>query len=149
MFATKLFLIALSALSALYLTSALPTSLAPRVDWKTELGWDGKVTSPAELDPKNTVEATPSKRAMPGGVYYCTDEKFQGNCAYITGFNAGQCVVVGPDFNDKISSFGPDDGMRCTLFSDDNCNGRAVGGVTKPGIPKLSDFDMNDAMSSF
>ncbi|KAG8733722.1 hypothetical protein FRC12_018784, partial [Ceratobasidium sp. 428] len=169
MFATKLFLIALSALSALYLTSALPTNLAPRVDWKTELGWDGKVTSPAELDPKNTVEATPSvrgpacaakicwhvltpvwqKRAMPGGVYYCTDEKFQGNCAYITGFNAGQCVVVGPDFNDKISSFGPDDGMRCTLFSDDNCNGRAVGGVTKPGIPKLSDFDMNDAMSSF
>ncbi|KAG8750501.1 hypothetical protein FRC12_012863 [Ceratobasidium sp. 428] len=100
MFVTELFFAALYTLSVLYVASALPTSLAPHVDWKTELDWDGKITSPAELNPKNTVEATLSvrepayaakscrhvltpvgqKRTMPGGVYYCTNEKFQGNC---------------------------------------------------------------------
>ncbi|KAG8790314.1 hypothetical protein FRC12_012183 [Ceratobasidium sp. 428] len=116
MFATKLFFAAFSAISAFYFASALPTSLAPRADWKTELGWDGKVTSPAELDPKNAVEATPSKRALPGGVFFCTDKDYKGKCVYVNQFNSGQCVGVGPDFNDDVSSFGPDQGLTCTIY---------------------------------
>ncbi|KAG8745288.1 hypothetical protein FRC12_014574 [Ceratobasidium sp. 428] len=77
MFSAKLCFAAFSAFSAFHLASALPTSLA---DWKTELGWDGKVTSLAELDPKNVTETTPSKRAMKGGVWFCIDKGFKGNC---------------------------------------------------------------------
>ncbi|KAG8745751.1 hypothetical protein FRC12_014470 [Ceratobasidium sp. 428] len=112
MFSAKLYFAALSALSAFQLAGARPTSLA---DWKTELGWDGKVTSIAELDPKNAAEIAPNKRAI-RGVYFCTDKGFKGNCVYNMGFNSGQCVFVGPNFNDKISSFGPDAGMTCTIF---------------------------------
>ncbi|KAG8739479.1 hypothetical protein FRC10_005575 [Ceratobasidium sp. 414] len=53
MFAAKLALAAISALSAVYIAGAVPTGLTPREDWKTALGWDGK------LDPSNTVKPTP------------------------------------------------------------------------------------------
>ncbi|KAG9079210.1 hypothetical protein FS749_008728, partial [Ceratobasidium sp. UAMH 11750] len=62
---------------------------------------------------------------------------------------SGQCVGVGPDFNDNVSSFGPDRGLSCTIFSDAGCNGRATGGIISPGIFNLKDFNNNDAMSSF
>jgi hypothetical protein len=28
-------------------------------DWKTALGWDGKTTTPAQLDPSNVIKPTP------------------------------------------------------------------------------------------
>ena len=35
-------------------------SLSIRAEgWKTEPGWDGKTTTPAELDPSNVVKPTP------------------------------------------------------------------------------------------
>ncbi|KAG9097034.1 hypothetical protein FS749_007157 [Ceratobasidium sp. UAMH 11750] len=101
MFVTKLILAAISALSAVYIASAMPTGLTPREDWKDALGWDGK------------------------------------------------CVNVGPDFNDNVSSFGPDNGWTCTIYSNVGCNGRATGGVIYPGIYNLADYNNNDAMSSF
>ncbi|KAG8739534.1 hypothetical protein FRC10_005482 [Ceratobasidium sp. 414] len=85
MFATKFALAALSMLSAVFVARAAPTGptgLSPREDWKTELGWDGKVTTPAELDPSNAVKPTPGKPAAAAnvGVYFCTDANFQGRC---------------------------------------------------------------------
>ncbi|KAG8740426.1 hypothetical protein FRC10_004349 [Ceratobasidium sp. 414] len=119
MFATKLVLSAIAALSVVYSAGAMPTGLTPREDWKTALGWDGKVTTPVELDPSNAVKPTPGKpapAAVNGGVYFCTDANFQGRCAYVSGFNSGQCVGVGSDFNDVVSSFGPDSGLTCTIY---------------------------------
>ncbi|KAG8716830.1 hypothetical protein FRC09_015136 [Ceratobasidium sp. 395] len=119
MFAIKLTLAAFSALSAVYVASSMPTGLTPREDWKTKLGWDGKVTTPVELDPKNVVKPTPGKpapAAVNGGVFFCTDANFSGRCAYLRGFNSGQCVGVGSDFNDVVSSFGPDQGLTCTIY---------------------------------
>ncbi|KAG8718167.1 hypothetical protein FRC08_005821 [Ceratobasidium sp. 394] len=119
MFATKFALAALCVFSAVLVAFAAPTSPSPRADWKTELGWDGKVTTPAELDPSNAVKPTPGKPAaaiVNGGVYFCTDANFQGRCVYVTNFSSGQCVGVGPDFNDNVSSFGPDRGLSCTIF---------------------------------
>jgi hypothetical protein len=55
MFTVKL---VLAALSAFTLTAAIPAGLAPREDWKIALGWDGKVSTPADLDPSNVSEAT-------------------------------------------------------------------------------------------
>ena len=34
-----------------------PTSVAQREDWKDAFGWNGKVTTPAELDPDNASSA--------------------------------------------------------------------------------------------
>lgn len=28
----------------------------------------------------------------------------------------GQCISLGPDFNDRVSSFGPDSGLTCLIF---------------------------------
>ncbi|KAG8740425.1 hypothetical protein FRC10_004348 [Ceratobasidium sp. 414] len=94
MFATKLVLSAIAALSAVYSAGAMPTGLTPREDWKTSLGWDGKVTTPAELDPSNAAKPTPgvsvptilartkpAPAAVNGGVYFCTDANFKGRCA--------------------------------------------------------------------
>ncbi|ETW80094.1 hypothetical protein HETIRDRAFT_419684 [Heterobasidion irregulare TC 32-1] len=68
---------------------------------------------------------------------------------YVTGFNSGQCVGVGSNFNDDVSSFGPDPGLVCTIYSDAGCVGRATGGIVYPGIDNLADYNNNDAMSSF
>jgi hypothetical protein len=49
----------LAALSALTLAAAIPAGLAPREDWKTAVGWDGKVSTPTDLDPSNVSKPTP------------------------------------------------------------------------------------------
>lgn len=48
-------IIALSAVGTL----ASPALISRQEDWKTKLGWDGKTTTPAELDPSNVVRPTP------------------------------------------------------------------------------------------
>jgi hypothetical protein len=51
-----------AALCAFNVAAAMPTGptgLVARADWKTDLGWDGKVTTPTELDPSNAVKPTP------------------------------------------------------------------------------------------
>ena len=53
---------------------------------------------------------------------------------YVTGFGSGQCVPVGSDFNDDVSSFGPDQGLSCDIFSDAGCTGRETGDVVYPGM---------------
>ena len=85
----------------------------------------------------------------------------------MTGFGSGQCVGVGSDFNDDVSSFGPDPGLSCNIYSDAGCTGRLTGDVIYPGkslvtsltqksypdessgIYNLADYNNNDAMSSF
>ncbi|QRV74523.1 hypothetical protein RhiJN_02539 [Ceratobasidium sp. AG-Ba] len=151
MFTVKL---ALAAFAALFSVSvdASPVALVARADWKDQYGWDGKAITPVQLDPSNAVKPTPGKpapAALSQGVFFCTDANFKGNCVYVHGFNSGQCVGVGSDFNDKVSSFGPDQGITCTIYSDAGCVGRATGGIVNPGINNLADFNNNDAMSSF
>jgi hypothetical protein len=53
-----------AALSTFNLAAAVPTGLVVRADWKSDLGWDGKVTTPAELDPTNVVKPTPGVSAV-------------------------------------------------------------------------------------
>jgi hypothetical protein len=51
--------LAFAALSAFNIAAAIPTGLVARTDWKSELGWDSKVTTPVELDISNVVKPTP------------------------------------------------------------------------------------------
>jgi hypothetical protein len=57
--------LAFAALSAFNFAAAVPTGLVVRADWKTDLGWDGKVTTPVELDPGNAVKPTPGVSNLP------------------------------------------------------------------------------------
>ena len=55
----------------------------------------------------------------------------------MSGFASGACVGVGAGFNDDVSSFGPDPGLTCNIFSDAGCTGRETGNVINPGRPPL------------
>ncbi|KAF8598965.1 hypothetical protein BDV93DRAFT_560864 [Ceratobasidium sp. AG-I] len=91
----------------------------------------------------------PIRRALSGGVTYCTDVQFQGDCLSVSSFNATQCVGIGRGFNDRISSFRPDTGIKCIIWSDFNCQGNGYAYVTNPGIADLRDRGFNDIISSF
>ncbi|KAL5634235.1 hypothetical protein ACGC1H_006153 [Rhizoctonia solani] len=122
-------------------------------DWKTALGWNGQTTTPAQLDPSNVVRPTPGKpaaAAISGGVYYCTEADFKGKCLFVSGFTENQCVNFGNEFNDQVTSFGPDKGLACLLYSDWNCAGTNPGGwMVNPGSSNLSQYKFNDIASSF
>ncbi|KAF7324019.1 hypothetical protein MKEN_00624000 [Mycena kentingensis (nom. inval.)] len=90
---------------------------------------------------------TPVKRT-PGNVFACVDANFGPPCALFHG-SSGQCVNITPDFNDKISSFGPDPAQDCFIFSDINCQGQQAGPFRSPGIPNLANIGLNDQVSSF
>ncbi|KAF8595536.1 hypothetical protein BDV93DRAFT_611382 [Ceratobasidium sp. AG-I] len=128
------------ALFTLQFALALPTALVSRED--------GKVTTPVQLDASNATKDTAAKRDV-NHVHFCSKANFEGRCVDVRNFSSGQCVGVGSDFNDKVSSFRPERGLTCTIFSDAGCGGRATGGVVFPGIANLADFNNNDAMSSF
>ncbi len=46
--------------------------------------------------------------------FFCTDADFTGNCFLST--TAG-CINVGAGFQDDVTSFGPDPGVFCNLFT--------------------------------
>ncbi|QRV74516.1 hypothetical protein RhiJN_02531 [Ceratobasidium sp. AG-Ba] len=152
MFTARSALAVFAALSAVGSVVATPTGLAPRADWKDQYGWDGKSISPVQLDPSNASRPTPGKPApptLPGGVYFCDNVNFGAPCNYVSGMYWNQCVQVGSLWNDRISSFGPDPGLHCNLWTDGNCSGYAVSDVQYPGITNLGDFGRNDAISSY
>ncbi|CAE6446759.1 unnamed protein product [Rhizoctonia solani] len=144
----------LSLLSLTSVVLCVPSlRLARDEDWKTALGWDGKTTTPAQLDPSNVIKPTPGKpapAAISGGVYFCTDANWKGQCLYVAGFKENQCVNFGVEFNDKVTSFGPDKGLACLLWSDGNCAGTNAGGwLVYNGTANLSNQKFNDVASSF
>ncbi|KAF8598966.1 hypothetical protein BDV93DRAFT_526448 [Ceratobasidium sp. AG-I] len=140
------------ALSLVGAVAASPTALSPRLDWKTERGWDGTTTTPAQLDPSNVVRPTPGKpaaAALTGGVYFCDGINWTIPCLYVSGFSSNQCVNFGNDFNDKVSSFGPDNTIKCYLWSDWDCKGTKTIYLTNPGAADLRTINFNDKDSSF
>ena len=60
--ASELFTMRFASMAALSVVGAViasPAAISPREDWKIALGWDGKTTTPAEIDPSNVVKPTP------------------------------------------------------------------------------------------
>ncbi|KAJ7057339.1 hypothetical protein C8F01DRAFT_1256589 [Mycena amicta] len=78
-------------------------------------------------------------------VFICTDINFAGDCTNY-GFNSGQCSNFPGEFQDDISSFGPDQGWECIMYTDINCQGLTYTGVW-PGFSTLP-HGINDAISS-
>ncbi|TFK67861.1 hypothetical protein BDN72DRAFT_858832 [Pluteus cervinus] len=95
-------------------------------------------------------------------VYYCTDINWGGDCHLsppITGEDVCHNIEGGVgQFNDQISSFGPDSGLYCIIFNSDNVdrdyncvfntNGY-MAGITSPGYADLRTIGFNDVISSY
>ncbi|KAF8209969.1 hypothetical protein K438DRAFT_1960199 [Mycena galopus ATCC 62051] len=82
-----------------------------------------------------------------GYVYICTDEDFAGDCDNY-GFNSGVCSNFPVEFQNDISSWGPDQGWECIMYTEFNCGtgGETYTG-TSPGFSTLPP-GINDALNS-
>jgi hypothetical protein len=69
----------------------------------------------AEVNDALNAELEEFDKRATGHVYLCTDSNFQGSCTNY-GVTLGSCSDLPSSFNDNISSFGPDNGLRCCLY---------------------------------
>lgn len=104
------------------LTSASP-SIRAETDWKYAHGWDGTTLPPIGTPLKSSNSSLSpvalSTQAV-GGVFICTDINWGGTCGYaVQPLNT--CIVLGSDWKDKISSFGPDKCTECRAWVTTNC----------------------------
>ncbi|KAJ7051485.1 hypothetical protein C8F01DRAFT_1262816 [Mycena amicta] len=82
-----------------------------------------------------------------GHVFVCTDVDFAGDCSDY-GFVNDVCSNFPPEFQNDISSFGPDQGFECITYTDNDCS---PAGLTYTAIwPGFSTLPpgINDAISS-
>lgn len=56
-----------------------------------------------------------SQKRNIGGVFICPDVNWGGQCGYAVQA-LDKCIVLGSDWADKISSFGPDQCTTCTAY---------------------------------
>ncbi|KAF7363011.1 Short chain dehydrogenase [Mycena venus] len=92
-----------------------------------------------------TASAAPAalEAQVDGHVFICTDANFSGDCTNY-GFFDDQCSNFPDEFNDDISSFRPDAGWSCTMYTGINCTGDTFRGILEPAGPGF----FNDAFSS-
>ncbi|KAJ7323255.1 hypothetical protein DFH08DRAFT_350047 [Mycena albidolilacea] len=86
-----------------------------------------------------------------GNIFVCTDAGFTGSCAVFSGAS-GQCVDFPSNFNDDISSVGPDSGQDCFFWIDAGCSNEQLGPIRSPGSSNLNvdpTVAFNDHISSF
>ncbi|KAJ7801719.1 hypothetical protein B0H14DRAFT_2615063 [Mycena olivaceomarginata] len=75
-----------------------------------------------------------------------TDANFGGDCTDY-GFTNNVCSNLPSEFQDDISSFGPDAGWVCAFYTDTNCSGGIYAGAN-PGFTDIPGW-LNDAFSSY
>ncbi|CZS97805.1 uncharacterized protein RAG0_06712 [Rhynchosporium agropyri] len=140
-----------TAISALVAVAGLASAATPSYGiemvpvpegyFESHLGETGVTLSPAVA-----VQRRLSSRAITH-VYVCINSNFSGACQNVQ-VNTGGCYNFVGNYNDAISSIGPDQGTTCTIWFDAGCSGRSVGGIINPGIYNLNDYNFNDVASS-
>ncbi|KAK7911552.1 hypothetical protein PG985_014033 [Apiospora marii] len=80
-------------------------------------------------------------------LYICINSDFKGACTNLE-VNTGGCYNLLGNWNDAVTSLGPDKGTTCTIWQDAGCSGRSLGNIVNPGIYNLADWNFNDIMSS-
>ncbi|KAL7271889.1 hypothetical protein RUND412_005331 [Rhizina undulata] len=88
------------------------------------------------------------ERRATGGIYICADINWGGKCVYAIQ-PLRTCIDFGNDWNDIVSSFGPDSGTSCMIFADIGCSNSQMTILSYPGSSNLVDISFNDIMSSF
>ncbi|KAG2166215.1 hypothetical protein VTO58DRAFT_111443 [Aureobasidium pullulans] len=101
------------------------------------------VASTAAFPTKPSFSTMPVTRDTPGYVLACTGANFTGTCQEFT-LPINTCVDLPANLTKQVTSFGPDAGSRCSLYTG-HCNDAApyFGGVVKPGVPDLSKTTKN------
>ncbi|EJD37320.1 hypothetical protein AURDEDRAFT_173594 [Auricularia subglabra TFB-10046 SS5] len=111
--------------------------------WLESVGWDGTVTPLEEIgtvlwnqtypDPDPEVEFL-QKRATYKGIYICRDINWGEPCGYAQQ-PLNTCISLGADWWRKISSFGPDAGQKCYLYTSNRCKYFCYDGCDPQGNP--------------
>ena len=101
----------------------------------------------AALPAAEVAENAIEKRAVTH-LFVCDSANFQGRCENLQ-VDRGSCLTLFNNWGDTISSLGPDSGTTCTVYENNDCQGRSLGGIVSPGIFNLNDFNFNDIISSF
>ncbi|KAF1982790.1 hypothetical protein K402DRAFT_424352 [Aulographum hederae CBS 113979] len=103
---------------------------------------------PAAEDGEVAVADSDEVTAQATGIYICRDTNWGGPCFHPNGpWNGGpeRCYQL----DGSASSFGPDPGLTCNLYTDGFCSqfAMAMSAIRYPGIPNLGNF--NDRIRSF
>ncbi|KAF2100439.1 hypothetical protein NA57DRAFT_54528 [Rhizodiscina lignyota] len=92
--------------------------------------------------------ANPIEKRTPGGIYICTDINWSGECGYkVQPLNT--CIHLDDPWYHTISSFGPDQGTSCQMYSDKNCNFPIGSGIGYPGVADMTKDGLNDQVGAF
>ncbi|KAJ7481547.1 hypothetical protein FB451DRAFT_1394196 [Mycena latifolia] len=93
------------------------------------------------------------------GAYFCNDINWTNDCAHWKDLVPYRCYTLDAGHQDKVSSFGPDSGTACTVFSDYHCTSSSVTienpgsgdlrNVNYPEAPVNGPGSVNDNMNSF
>ncbi|KAF3159089.1 hypothetical protein TWF225_007688 [Orbilia oligospora] len=101
----------------------------------------GEPEASAAVGLEHGIEARATKSL---GVFYCVGAIWTTKCWHRVNLKAGTFYEVGPSYNDKILSFGPDKGTRCTLCINGDCSLGNGGGFSEvihyPGIRDMNDW---------
>ncbi|KAJ7631292.1 hypothetical protein DFH06DRAFT_1140545 [Mycena polygramma] len=128
------FFIALSAVATAFAASVIPA----HVTTISAASYNNGTATPADIPGPGRRDELQKRDA--GNVYLCTAANWGLYCVYITDAGPGECVNLGPDLNDQVSSFGPDPNQSCYVFAGFDCDALSgrVGPIRSPGVADLS-----------
>ncbi|KAF8448467.1 hypothetical protein BGX38DRAFT_586744 [Terfezia claveryi] len=125
------------------ITATIAALALAQLDWKTKLGWDGKITPIEEIGEIVSGPEIPkllAKRTL-GGVFMCpgydwTTQPGLGCSYFVFGWNA--CVRLSDQtYRYTLSSVGPDSGTWCVIYQSTDCSWGGSNGFTNPGLARL------------
>ncbi|KAK3339377.1 hypothetical protein B0H65DRAFT_476283 [Neurospora tetraspora] len=94
-------------------------------------------------------EAQIANRQWTPHVYVCITTGW--NRCSVLDANRGQCydLTKMDDLGSSLTGFGPDPGLTCSLFSNQDCTGDHLDYISYPGIGDLHDKGWNDKAKSY
>ncbi|OAL03185.1 hypothetical protein IQ06DRAFT_334638 [Phaeosphaeriaceae sp. SRC1lsM3a] len=75
-----------------------------------------------------------------GGIYICTDQYFKGTCGW-KAQPLNTCIHLDPPWYKTISSFGPDQGIVCSWYSDYDCQSLLESNIRYPGVADMDQWN--------
>ncbi|KAM5354954.1 hypothetical protein ACJ41O_001600 [Fusarium nematophilum] len=94
---------------------------------------------------KADVPPLPGVRVRKEHLFVCDSASFQGRCQNLE----NDADNLGNRWPNTITSVRPSKGTTCTLYNYNDCKGKKLDGVVRPGITNLVDYHFNDLTNSF
>ena len=108
------FSVAFVALVSAMATSVVSVAAAPAPEAANALA--ARVSAPLTMSSScSNIRSLSFQDPSGGHIYVCDTWDFQGSCTNVA-FNNDQCTNFPTNFQDNISSIGPDGGWTCQVF---------------------------------